>query len=92
MLSPTIERFISSRTGNGADERRPRALSDAQEDAEPEQNLPEREPGTAVLPSSAESLPSALQRNSHFVSFTAAVLGGAVVWTETVGKRLSGPR
>ena len=43
LLSPTIERFISSRTGNGADERRPRALSDAQEDAEPEQNLPERE-------------------------------------------------
>ena len=29
MLLPTIERFISSRTGDGTDERRPGALSDA---------------------------------------------------------------
>lgn len=93
LLSPAIERFISSLTGDGTDERRSGALSDAQEGAEPEQKSPEREPETAVLPSSAESLPSALQRNSHFGSFTAAVLGGAVIWMiQTVGKRLSGPR
>ena len=93
MLSPTIERFISSLTCDGTDERRSGALSDAQESAESQWNLPEREPETAVLPSSVESLPSALQRNSHFGSFTAAVLGGAVVWMiQTVGKRLSGPR
>lgn len=93
MLSPTIERFISALTGDGADEKRSGALSDAQEGAEPEQNLPEREPETVVRPSGAESLPSARQGNSHFGSFTAAVLGGAVVWMiQTVGKRPSGPR
>jgi hypothetical protein len=36
MLSPTIERFISALTGDGADEKRSGALSDAQEGAEPE--------------------------------------------------------
>ena len=88
MLSPTIERFISSLTCDGADERRSGALSDAQEGAELEQNLPEQEPETAVRPSNAESLPSALQRNSRFGSFTAAVLGGVVVWMiQTAGKR-----
>ena len=93
MLSPTIERFISALTGDGADEKRSGALSDAQEGAEPEQNLPEREPETVVRPFGAESLPSARQGNSHFGSFTAAVLGGAVVWMiQTVGKRPSGPR
>ena len=93
LLSPTIERFISSLTDPGADSRTTGSLSDSLEGAEPEQNLPKREPETAVLPSSAESLHSAVQRNGHFGSFTAAVLGGAVVWMiQTVGKRLSGPR
>ncbi|WP_315580375.1 hypothetical protein [uncultured Actinomyces sp.] len=93
MLSPTIERFISSLTCDGADERRSGALSDAQEGAESQWNLLEREPESAVLPSSAESLHSAVQRNGRFGSFTAAVLGGAVVWMiQTVGKRVSGPR
>jgi hypothetical protein len=85
---PTVKRFISLRTGNGAGERRPRALSDAQEGAEPEQNLPEREPENAVLPSSDEPLPSAARRNSHVGSFTAAVLGGVVVWAiQAIGER-----
>ena len=85
---PTVKRFISLRTGNGAGERRPRALSDAQEGAEPEQNLPEREPENAVLPSSDEPLPSAARRNSHVGSFTAAVLGGVVVRAiQAIGER-----
>lgn len=93
MLSPTIERFISALTGDGADEKRSGALSDAQEGAVAELNLPEQEPETAVRPSNDEPLPSALQRNNHFGNFTAAVLGGAVVWMiQTVGKRISGPR
>ena len=93
MLSPTIQRFISSLTDPGTDSRMSGSLSDTLEGADSQWNLPEREPETAVLPSSAESLPSALQRNSQFGSFTAAVLGGAVVWMiQTVGKRLSGPR
>ena len=92
MLSPTIGRFNRFLTDPGTDSRATGSLSDTLEGAELEQNLPEREPETAALPSSAESLPSALQRNSHFVSFTAAVLGGAIVWMiQTVGKRLSGP-
>lgn len=90
MVSPTIERFISALTGDGADEKRSGALSDAQEGAEPEQNLSEREPETVVRPSDAESLPSARQGNSHFGSFTAAVLGGAVVWMiQAIGERMA---
>lgn len=89
----TIERFNSSRTGPGTDSRTTDSLSDTLEGAGPERNLPEREPETAVLPSNAEPLPSAVRRNNHFGSFTAAVLGGIVVWMiQTVGKRPSGPR
>ena len=92
-LLPAIEHFISSLTFDGADERRSGALSDTLEGAEPEQNPLEREPETVVRPFGAESLPSARQGNSHFGSFTAAVLGGIVVWMiQTVGKRPSGPR
>lgn len=88
-----VTHLSGARTGDGADERRSGALSDAQESAESQRNLPERRSETAVLPSSAESLHSAVQHNGHFGSFTAAVLGGAVVWMiQTVGKRLSGPR
>lgn len=93
MLSPTVEHFISSHTGDGADERRSGALSDTLEGAGPGQKLPKQESETAVQPSYAEPLPSAVRRNSHFGSFTTAVLGGVVVWTiQTVGKRISGPR
>ena len=93
MLSPAVARFISWLTGDGTNARESGSLSDSLEGAQNQQNLPGQELETAVLPSSAESLPSALQRNSHFGSFTAAVLGGAVIWMiQTVGKRLSGPR
>ena len=93
MLSPAVARFISWLTGDGNNARESGSLSDSLEGAQNQQNLPGQELETAVLPSSAESLPSALQRNSHFGSFTAAVLGGAVIWMiQTVGKRLSGPR
>ena len=93
MFSPAIERFISSLTDPGTDSRMSGSFSDAQEGAESQWNLLEREPETAVLPSSAESLHSAVQRNGRFGSFTAAVLGGAVVWMiQTVGKRVSAPR
>lgn len=78
MLSPKVARRISSLTGDGA---------------QTQQILPGQEQETAVHPSYAEPLPSAVRRNSHFGSFTAAVLGGVVVWTiQTVGKRISGPR
>lgn len=78
MLSPRVARLISSLTGDGA---------------QTQQNLPGQELETAVQPSYAEPLPSAVRRNSHFGTFTAAVLGGVVVWTiQTVGKRISGPR
>lgn len=93
IVSPTIWHFNSSLTDPGTDSRMSGSLSDAQEGAEPEQNSPEREPETVVRPSGAESLPSARQGNSHFGSFTAAVLGGIVVWMiQTVGKQPSGPR
>ena len=93
MFSPTIERFISSLTGHGTDSRTFGSLSEALEGAGPGQKLPKQESETAVHPSYAEPLPSAVRRNSHFGSFTAAVLGGVVVWTiQTDGKRISGPR
>ena len=93
MLSPAVERFISSLTGHGTDSRTFGSLSEALEGAEPERNLPKREPETIVRPSNAEPLPAAVRSNNHFGSFTAAVLGGVVVWTiQTVGKRISGPR
>lgn len=78
MFSPTVERFISSQTGD---------------DTGTQRNLPKQESETAVQSSYAEPLPSAVRRNNHFGSFTAAVLGGVVVWTiQTVGKRITGPR
>ena len=77
-FSPTIERFISSRTGDGA---------------QTQQNLPGQELETAVLPSSAEPLPPAANRHIPCGNFTAAVFGGVVVWMiQTVGKRISGPQ
>ena len=93
MLSPAVERFISSLTGHGTDSRTFGSLLEALEGAGPGQKLPKQESEIAVQPSYAEPLPSAVRRNSHFGSFTAAVLGGVVVWTiQTVGKRISGPR
>lgn len=93
MLSPAVERFISSLTNPGTDSRMSGSLSEALEGAEPERNLPKREPETIVRPSNAEPLPAAVRSNNHFGSFTAAVLGGVVVWTiQTVGKQISGPR
>lgn len=93
MLSPAIERFISSLTNPGTDSRMSGSLSDTQEGTEPERNLPKREPETIVRPSNAEPLPAAVRSSNHFGSFTAAVLGGVVVWTiQTVGKRITGPR
>ena len=78
MLSPAVARFISSRTGDGA---------------QTQQNLPGQELETAVLPSSAEPLPPAANRHIPCGNFTAAVFGGVVVWMiQTVGKRISGPR
>ena len=72
-FSPTIERFISSRTGDGA---------------QTQQNLPGQELETAVLPSSAEPLPPAANRHSPCGNFTAAVLGGVVVWAiQAIGER-----
>lgn len=73
MLSPTVERFICSQTGN---------------DTGTQQNLPGQELETAVRLSSAEPLPSAVRRNSHCGSFAAAVLGGVVVWAiQAIGER-----
>ena len=93
MLSPAVERFISSLTDPGTDPRMSGSLSDTLEGAEPEQNLPEQEPETAVRPSDDEPLPTAARRNNHFGNFTAAVLGGALVWMiQTAGKRQSDPR
>lgn len=78
MLSPTVARFISSCTGDGA---------------QTQQNLPGQELETATLPSSAEPSSTVAQRHSPCGSIAAAVLGGVVVWTiQTVGKRISGPR
>ena len=75
MLSPAVARFISSRTGDGA---------------QTQQNLPGQELETAVLPSSAEPPASVAQRHSSRGSFAAAVLGGAVVWTiQAIGIRMT---
>ena len=73
MLSPTVERFISSQKSD---------------DNEAQQNLPGQELETALLPSSAEPLPPAANRHSPCGSFTAAVLGGTVVWAiQAIGDR-----
>ena len=88
MLSPTVERFISSLTGDGTNARESGALLDSLESAQTQQNLPGQELETAVRLSSAEPLPSAVRRNSHCGSFTAAVLGGVVVWViQAIGER-----
>ena len=88
MLSPTVERFISSLTGDGTNARESGALSDSLESAQTQQNLPGQELETAVRLSSAEPLPSAVRRNSHCGSFAAAVLGGVVIWAiQAIGER-----
>lgn len=90
MFSPTLERFISSLTGDGTDARESGSLSDALEGAQTQQNLPGQELETAVLPSSAEPPASVAQRHSSRGSFAAAVLGGAVVWTiQAIGIRMT---
>ena len=88
MFSPTIERFISSLTGDGTNARESGSLSDALEGAQTQQNLPGQELETAALPSSAEPLPPAANRHSPCGIFTAAVLGGVVVWAiQAIGER-----
>ncbi|WP_448750586.1 hypothetical protein [Actinomyces sp.] len=73
MFSPAVERFISSQTGD---------------DTGTQRNLPKQESESAVQPSYAEPLPSAVRRNSHCGSFAAAVLGGVVVWAiQAIGER-----
>ena len=73
MLSPTVERFISSQKSD---------------DNEAQQNLPGQELETAAQSAYAEPLPSAVRRNNHFGNFTAAVLGGVVVWAiQAIGER-----
>ena len=88
MFSPTIERFISSLTGDGTNARESGSLSDALEGAQTQQNPPGQELETAALPSSAEPLPPAANRHSPCGIFTAAVLGGVVVWAiQAIGER-----
>lgn len=88
MLSPLVARLISSVTGDGTNARGSGLLSDSLKDAEPEWNLSKQEPETAVQPAYAEPLPSAVRRNNHFGNFTAAVLGGVVVWAiQAIGER-----
>lgn len=88
MFSPTIARFIASLTNDGTGSRTSGSLPDVLEGAEPERNLPKQESETAVQPSYAEPLPSAVRRNSHCGSFAAAVLGGVVVWAiQAIGER-----
>ena len=88
MLSPLVARLISSVTGDGTNARGSGLLSDSLKDAEPERNLSKQEPETAVQPAYAEPLPSAVRRNNHFGNFTAAVLGGVVVWAiQAIGER-----
>ena len=88
MFSPTIERFISSLTGDGTNARESGSLSDVLEGAQTQQNLPGQELETAAQPAYAEPLPSAVRRNNHFGNFTAAVLGGVVVWAiQAIGER-----
>ena len=88
MFSPTIERFISSLTGDGTNARESGSLSDALEGAQTQQIPPGQELETAALPSSAEPLPPAANRHSPCGIFTAAVLGGVVVWAiQAIGER-----
>lgn len=88
MFSSRIERFISRLTGDGTNPRESGSLSDALEGAQTQQNLPGQELETAALPSSAEPLPPAANRHSPCGNFTAAVLGGVVVWAiQAIGER-----
>ena len=88
LLPPAVARFISRRTGDGTNARESGSLSDSLESAQTQQNLPGQEPETAVQPSYAEPLPSAVRRNNHFGNFTAAVFGGVVVWAiQAIGER-----
>lgn len=88
MLSSTLERLISSLAGDGTNARESGSLSDALEGAQTQQNLPGQELETAALPSSAEPLPPVAQRHHPCGSFTAAVLGGTVVWAiQAIGDR-----
>ena len=74
MLSPTVERLISSPTSD---------------DNETQQNPLGQELETAALPSSADP-PPVVKRHSSCGSFAAAVLGGAAVWTiQAIGKRMT---
>ena len=88
LLPPAVARFISRRTGDGTNARESGSLSDSLKGAQNQQNLPGQEPETAVQPSYAEPLPSAVRRNNHFGNFTAAVFGGVVVWAiQAIGER-----
>ena len=80
MLSPTLERLISSVTGDGTNAREPGLLPDSLKGAQNQQNLPGQELETAAPPSSVEPIPPVAQRHSTCGSFAAAVLGGAIVW------------
>lgn len=88
MLSPMLERFISSITDDGTNARESGSLLDSLKGAQAQQNLPGQELETAAQPAYAEPLPSAVRRNNHFGNFTAAVLGGVVVWAiQAIGER-----
>lgn len=88
LLPPAVARFISRRTGDGTNARESGSLSDALEGAQTQQNPPGQELETAALPSSAEPLPPAANRHSPCGIFTAAVLGGVVVWAiQAIGER-----
>lgn len=88
MFSSKLERFISRLTGDGTNPRESGSLSDSLKGAQNQQNLPGQELEIAVRLSSSEPLPSAVRRNSHCGSFTAAVLGGVVVWAiQAIGER-----
>ena len=88
IFSSKIERFISRLTGDGTNPRESGSLSDSLKGAQNQQNLFGQELEIAVRLSSAEPLPSAVRRNNHFGNFTAAVLGGVVVWAiQTIGER-----
>lgn len=88
MLSPTLERLISSVTGDGTNARESGSLSDALERADAKRDLSKEELETSVQHSSAEPLPPVARSNSHVGSFAAAVLGGVVVWAiQAIGER-----
>lgn len=88
MFSSKLERFISRLTGDGTNPRESGSLSDSLKGAQNQQNLPGQELEIVVRLSSSEPLPSEVRRNSHCGSFTAAALGGVVVWAiQAIGER-----